>query len=151
MMQSLGSHLIVELYECDPVAINDCNFVRRTLEKAVDISGAKRVKSLIHEFNPHGISGVIVIEESHFTVHTWPEYGYCALDIFTCGHLINNYSALQHIVTSFKARNFSVSEIKRGLLNLPVKLLHKPETNSKDLKTVKINKEEENYEKCVSL
>ncbi len=151
-MQSLGSHLIVELYECDPVAINDCQFVQQTLDEAVDLSGAKRVQSLIHEFNPHGVSGVIVIEESHFTVHTWPEYGYCALDIFTCGHLINNYSALQHILKQFKAKNYSVSEIKRGLLNLPVKLLHKPQSAKEKQSLINLkNNKEENYEKCVSL
>ena len=126
MMQSLGNHLIVELYECEASLINNVRFVERTLIKAVKVSGAKMVKSVVHEFNPHGISGVIVIEESHFSVHTWPEYGYVALDIFTCGNTIDNYSALHLLKETFQAKSLSVSEIKRGLLDLPVKLLHKP-------------------------
>jgi len=126
MLQSLGHHLIVELYDCDTAAINSARTVETSLLKAVDISGATLVRSVIHEFNPHGISGVIVIEESHFSVHTWPEYGYCALDIFTCGSEIDHMSALQYLKETFSAKSISVNEIKRGMLDLPIKLLHKP-------------------------
>jgi S-adenosylmethionine decarboxylase len=126
MVQNLGNHLIVEMYDCDSEIINDPRSVEGALVKAVEISGARTVQSVIHEFNPHGVSGVVVIEESHFSVHTWPEYGYCALDIFTCGNEIDYYSALYYLKEIFKAKNFSVSEIKRGILDLPVKLLHKP-------------------------
>ena len=119
MMQSLGNHLIVELYDCDAVLINNVRQVEQVLMTAVELSGAKMVQSVIHEFNPHGVSGVIVIEESHFSVHTWPEYGYCALDIFTCGTLIDSYAALHYLVKAFKANSYSVSEIKRGMLESP--------------------------------
>lgn len=127
MVQSLGNHLIIELYECHSDMINDAKQVEERLIEAVRISGAKMVQSVIHKFNPHGISGVIVIEESHFSVHTWPEYGYCALDIFTCGDEIDYYSALHYLKNEFQAQNLSVTEMKRGMLDLPVKLLHKPE------------------------
>lgn len=127
-MQSLGNHLIVEMYDCHSELINDRHSVENAMIEAVRISGAKMVQSVIHQFNPHGISGVIVIEESHFSVHTWPEYGYCALDIFTCGDEIDYYSALQYLKDAFMAKNLSVTEMKRGMLNLPVKLLHKPNT-----------------------
>ncbi len=127
-VQSLGNHLIIEMYECNREHINDAHKVEEALVNAVNISGAKMVESVIHQFNPHGISGVIVIEESHFSVHTWPEYGYCALDIFTCGEEIDYYSALQYLKKEFKAKNLSVTEMKRGMLDLPIKLLHKPKT-----------------------
>lgn len=126
MVQSLGNHLIIELYDCQVEAINDAKNVEERMIEAVRLSGAKMVKSVIHKFNPHGISGVIVIEESHFSVHTWPEYGYCALDIFTCGDEIDYYSALHYLKNEFQAKNLSVTEMKRGMLDLPVKLLHKP-------------------------
>lgn len=126
MIQSLGNHLIVELYECDTDLINNKEYVEKALIEAVDISGATIVQSVIHEFNPHGVSGAIVIEESHFTIHTWPEYGYCALDIFTCGTEINYHAALEHLKEVFKTTHLSVNEIKRGILDLPVKLHHKP-------------------------
>lgn len=127
MVQSLGNHLIVELYECEPAVIDDQKFVEEKLIEATNIAGATMVESVIHTFNPHGISGVIVIEESHFSVHTWPEYGYCALDIFTCGDEIDYYSALHYLKKEFKAKNLSVTELKRGMLDLPVKLIHKPQ------------------------
>jgi S-adenosylmethionine decarboxylase len=127
MVQSLGNHLIIELYDCQVEAINDAKTVEDRLIEAVRLSGAKMVQSVIHKFNPHGVSGVIVIEESHFSVHTWPEYGYCALDIFTCGDEIDYYSALHYLKKEFQAKNLSVTEMKRGMLDLPVKLLHKPE------------------------
>jgi len=127
MVQNLGNHLIVELYDCCPKAINDVSFVEAAMKNAVAVSGATMVQSVVHEFNPHGVSGVVVVEESHFTVHTWPEYGYCALDIFTCGTEVDYYSALNSLKEDFKAKNLSVSEIKRGILDLPIRLLHKPE------------------------
>jgi len=128
MVQSLGNHLIIELYECHRDVINNAQMVEEKLKEAVRVSGANMVQSVIHEFNPHGISGVIVIEESHFSVHTWPEYGYCALDIFTCGDEIDYHSALQYLKSEFQAQSMSVTELKRGMLDLPVKLLHKPES-----------------------
>lgn len=117
----------MELYDCDADIINDTRTVEQSMIKAVEISGAKMVKSVIHKFSPHGVSGVIVIEESHFSVHTWPEYGYCALDIFTCGTEIDYYSGLSFLKESFCAGNLSVTEMKRGIIDLPVKLLHKPD------------------------
>jgi S-adenosylmethionine decarboxylase len=137
MVQSLGNHLIVELYDCPGEVINDARTVEKALIEAVRVSGAKIVQSVVHEFNPHGISGVVVIEESHFSVHTWPEYGYCALDIFTCGDEIDYYSALQYLKKEFEAKNLSVTEMKRGLLDLPVKLLHKPKSESVEGKNEK--------------
>jgi len=134
MVQSLGNHLIVELYDCPGEVINDARVVEKALIEAVRISGARMIQSVVHEFNPHGISGVIVIEESHFSVHTWPEYGYCALDIFTCGDEIDYYSALQYLKTEFEAKNLSVTEMKRGMLDLPIKLLHKPKQGSSEAK-----------------
>jgi S-adenosylmethionine decarboxylase len=144
MVQSLGNHLIIELYDCQVEAINDAKTVEDRLIEAVRLSGAKMVQSVFHKFNPHGISGVIVIEESHFSVHTWPEYGYCALDIFTCGDEIDYYSALHYLKNEFQAKNLSVTEMKRGMLDLPVKLLHKPEElvgahSTTDTKTINTN------------
>ncbi|ROR01597.1 adenosylmethionine decarboxylase [Desulfosoma caldarium] len=126
-MKSLGKHLIVELYDCDFDLINDVSQVEKILVEAVAISKATIVQPIFHQFSPHGVSGVVVIAESHFTIHTWPEYGYCALDIFTCGELIDSDASLAYLQKAFKADNFSVMEIKRGVLNLPAdRLRHKP-------------------------
>lgn len=126
-MKSLGKHLIVELYDCDFDLINDVSQVEKILVEAVAISKATIVQPVFHQFSPHGVSGVVVIAESHFTIHTWPEYGYCALDIFTCGELIDSDASLNYLQKAFKAGSLSVMEIKRGVLNLPAdRLRHKP-------------------------
>lgn len=126
-MKSLGKHLIVELYDCDFDLINDVSHVEKILVEAVAISKATIVQPVFHQFSPHGVSGVVVIAESHFSIHTWPEYGYCALDIFTCGELIDSDASLAYLQKAFKAGGLSVMEIKRGVLNLPAdRLRHKP-------------------------
>jgi len=129
-MQALGRHVIAELYDCDKELINDHEFIEEIMLRAVEVSGATIVKPVFHKFNPHGVSGVVVIAESHFSIHTWPEYGYCALDIFTCGDVIDNYSALTFVKEKLMARGVSVSEVKRGVLNLGVELKHKPDAQS---------------------
>jgi S-adenosylmethionine decarboxylase len=95
-MNALGKHVIVELYDCDPEIINNQELVEKIMIDAVGISGATLVKTVFHKFSPHGITGVAVVAESHFAIHTWPEYGYCALDIFTCGELIDNHRAIEY-------------------------------------------------------
>ncbi len=127
-MNSLGNHLLIEMYNCNQETINSSEKVEQMLIKAVEISGANIIKPVFHKFNPHGISGVIVIAESHFSIHTWPEYGYCALDIFTCGEKINSQKALEYLKEAFQAESLSVVETKRGILNISVeKLKHKPD------------------------
>jgi len=130
-MNYLGNHLLVELYNCEANVINDVLRIEELLLEAVKISGATTLNSTFHKFSPHGVSGVVVISESHFSIHTWPEYGYCALDIFTCGDEINSHLALEYLKKEFRAGNISVTEVKRGILDFPVKLLHKPEVCKK--------------------
>lgn len=126
-MKSLGKHLIVELYGCSSELLNDLVQVEKILIEAVELSKATIVQPVFHHFSPHGISGVVVIAESHFTIHTWPEYGYCALDIFTCGDQIDPDESLQFMKDKFQAKNMSVMEIKRGTLDVPSQdLRHKP-------------------------
>ncbi len=126
-MKSLGKHLIVELYDCDRDLIASVDSVEKILVDAVNVSKATIIKPLFHQFNPHGVSGVVVIAESHFSVHTWPEYGYCALDIFTCGEQIDSDKALHFLKEKFKAKSMSIMELKRGTLDVPEgELRHKP-------------------------
>jgi len=126
-MKSLGKHLIVELYGCSSELLNNLVQVEKILIEAVELSNATIVQPVFHHFSPHGISGVVVIAESHFSIHTWPEYGYCALDIFTCGDQIDADASLQFLKKEFRASNMSVMEIKRGTLDVPSQeLRHKP-------------------------
>ena len=125
-MNALGKHVIAELYNCDPEIINNQEIVEDIMLEAVELSGATIVKPVFHKFSPHGVSGMVVVSESHFAIHTWPEYGYCAVDIFTCGDSIDNQKAFDHLKTRLKSQNISVVEMKRGLLDLGVEVRHKP-------------------------
>ena len=129
-MKELGKHLIVELYGCSSSKINDLNHVEKVMVEAALAAKATIIEKKFHKFAPHGISGVLVIAESHFAIHTWPEYGYCAVDIFTCGDLTDNPAALEILKAGFKCKYHSAIEMKRGLLNLPDdQIHHKPVLN----------------------
>jgi len=85
------------------------------------------IESRFHQFSPFGISGVVVIAESHLTIHTWPEYGYAAVDIFTCGDTLQPSVAAQYVIDKLQSKHPSLVEMKRGLLSLGGEALpHKP-------------------------
>jgi S-adenosylmethionine decarboxylase proenzyme len=123
-MQSLGRQILVEFYVCDPEVLNDRAQIRDIMLKGVRRSSATIVDHSFHNFSPHGVSGVIVIAESHVTIHTWPEYGYAAVDIFTCGAEIDPWIIQSYLERHLRAGNVSTMELKRGLFPQPVH--HKP-------------------------
>ncbi len=118
-MKELGRHILVEMYDCDAEILNDRDLIDREMLKAAEIAGATIVGNVMHKFSPHGVSGVVVIAESHFSIHTWPEYGYAALDLFTCGDTVNPWIAFDHLSKVLKAGNSSQTELKRGLFPIP--------------------------------
>jgi len=115
-LHALGRHLLVEYYECDPRVLNDCDALRAALEEAAEAVGACIVQSAFHRFNPHGISGVVVISESHLAVHTWPEYGYAAVDLFTCGTRADPWKAFDLLKQRLRSGRARGRELKRGIL-----------------------------------
>lgn len=123
-MKALGRHLIGDLFDCNCELINDVNQVKRIMVRAAEIVKAHIVDVSFHTFNPHGISGVIVIAESHLAIHTWPEYGYCSIDIYTCGDDLDPWIAFEYMNKEFEAKRTSVMEMKRGMLNMPGNVLH---------------------------
>ncbi len=115
-MQALGHHTLIELYDCNSEKINDTLLVENTLLKAAEIANLSVVKTTIHHFNPIGVSGVVVIKESHIAIHTWPEHNYVALDFFTCNESYELTKAVDYIYTIFEAKGIEKKEIKRGLI-----------------------------------
>ncbi|UCC66227.1 MAG: S-adenosylmethionine decarboxylase proenzyme [Deltaproteobacteria bacterium] len=116
-MKTLGRHLLAELYGCDEGILNNREAIEKIMNDAALVSGATIVGSVFHLFNPHGISGVVVIAESHFAIHTWPEFRYAAVDIFTCGDEVDPWKAHEHIKRELKAESFSMVEMRRGELD----------------------------------
>lgn len=126
-MQALGKHILVEFYGCNSERLKDTNMLQQEFENAATMSGATVVDSTFHTFSPYGVSGVVVIAESHLTIHTWPEYGYAAVDLFTCGDTVDPWAAFEHIKEVLQSQNTSTIEMKRGQLNdIEGKLRHKP-------------------------
>lgn len=113
-MEALGKHLLMELEGCDRSVLNDVDALREALLTAANLAGATVLGDSFHRFSPHGISGVVVIAESHLFVHTWPEYGYAAADIFTCGTSVQPEVAAEKLVELLGAEEHTVMEIERG-------------------------------------
>lgn len=112
---ALGKQVAVDFYDCDEGLLNNSSFLEETLRRAANEAGATVIQSVFHIFSPHGVSGVTIIAESHLSIHTWPEYRYAAVDIFTCSEEMDNYKALVLIKEALKARFYSVVELKRGI------------------------------------
>ncbi len=125
-MHALGTHLLVELRDCNPRIIKDLNAVKNALVSAAREAQATIIDISFHEFSPFGISGMVIIAESHLSIHTWPEYGYAAVDIFTCGDLIKPEVAAAFLIREFESKSPSMVELKRGILSpINEKLPHK--------------------------
>lgn len=122
-MNALGRHILAEYYGCDVHILNDLKLLEIYMREAVVKSGATIIDSTFHQFNPHGISGVIVIAESHMALHTWPEYGYAAVDFFTCGDSVNPLKAFDYINKKLKPQKYSSRELMRGLIEPETKKL----------------------------
>jgi S-adenosylmethionine decarboxylase len=108
---------LVELRDCNPEILKDLNKVKDALVSAAKEAKATIIDVSFHEFNPFGISGMVVIAESHLSIHTWPEYSYAAVDIFTCGDIIKPEVAAQYLIKRFESKTPSVVEMKRGILS----------------------------------
>lgn len=116
-MHALGNHILVEFMGCIPEVMNDVSVIEEAMVNAADIAGATVINSTFHHFSPYGVSGVVVIQESHLAIHTWPEYGYAAVDLFTCGEM-DAWISFDHLKKVFGAKNYSALEMKRGSVNL---------------------------------
>ncbi len=126
-MQALGQHLLVELRDCNKIFLNDLKLTQAFMVDAAKAARATVIGAHFHEFSPHGISGVVIIAESHLSIHTWPEYGYAAVDVFTCGDVLQPSVAADYLIAKFESTNPSVIEVKRGMLSLDGRAMpHKP-------------------------
>ncbi|MNU78370.1 Spermidine synthase [compost metagenome] len=117
MSNALGNHILVEFMGCDPHIMNDVSSIERDMVDAALKAGATVINSTFHHFSPYGVSGVVVIQESHLAIHTWPEYGYAAVDLFTCGEM-DAWISFDYLKECFGAKNYSALEMKRGAVQL---------------------------------
>lgn len=112
-MNYLGKHIILELYQCPADLLSDPQLIEQYMKEAAVIMGATIVETTFHHFSPLGVSGVVVIKESHLTIHTWPEHEYAAVDMFTCGD-IEMEKGVALLKQKFQAKNAEMQVLKRG-------------------------------------
>ncbi len=113
----LGQHVLAEFFECDPNILNNSQKVESLMIDAALECGATIVQKCFHMFSPHGVSGVVIISESHLAIHTWPELGYAAVDLFTCGDKCDPKVAYEFLKKAFHSTKASFSELKRGKID----------------------------------
>ncbi|MBK7760877.1 MAG: adenosylmethionine decarboxylase [Deltaproteobacteria bacterium] len=115
----LGWHHLVELYGCEVAALDDLPRVEAALIAAAKAAGATVLDVRFHKFAPQGVSGVVLIAESHLSVHTWPEHAYAAVDLFTCGATLDAEPAVALLQAALRATTVSRQAIPRGRALIP--------------------------------
>lgn len=114
MREHLGVQWMADLYGCDADALDDVERIGAYMLEAARVAGATVISSQFHKFAPQGVSGVVVIAESHFAIHTWPERGYAALDVFTCGETLRAEDGLRCLALRFHATSMESARHLRG-------------------------------------
>ncbi|MBI4496733.1 MAG: adenosylmethionine decarboxylase [Chloroflexi bacterium] len=117
-MKGLGQHLILELWGGDSDKLDSLELVEKALVDAVEACGFHLKDLRIYPFSPQGITGVAVLSESHIAIHTWPEYRYAAIDVFTCGESAEPRRAIPILQSYFQAEHIQVMEVVRGIFPL---------------------------------
>lgn len=115
-MKTLGHHTLIDFYSGDPQVLSSPERIREILLSAIRLSGLTIVLDTFHHFEPNGVSGVVVIAESHVTIHTWPEHGYAAVDIFTCGESMQSNDIQSAIQQGLKSTRVTTKALSRGFL-----------------------------------
>jgi S-adenosylmethionine decarboxylase len=114
-LKALGTHIVCELSGCDAAKLTDVDAVRTMMENAALASSATIVTTAFHRFQPQGVSGVVVLQESHISIHTWPETGYAAMDFYTCGDHTDPWAACEYAAEAMGATSMLTTEVKRGV------------------------------------
>ena len=122
MKKILGKQTMLELYGCEKKFLNDISFIEKTMLQAALEAKATIVQQYFHQFSPYGVSGTVVIAESHINIHTWPEHDFAAIDIFTCSTDMNEEAACAFLKQAFQAKESVVQQYKRGNMDLVKKV-----------------------------
>lgn len=115
-MTALGTHILLDLRACDRDVLNDVAAVRRAMLDAAVAAHATIISESFHAFSTIGVSGAVIIAESHLSIHTWPEYGFAAVDIFTCGATLRPDRAVAVLIERLRCGEAKQWEVQRGVL-----------------------------------
>jgi len=111
---SNGRHLILDLYDCDQEILNDYEELQRLLEASLSMAKANILRIFGEKFKPQGVTLLALLAESHASIHTWPEIGYCAIDLYTCGDTTQTHKAAEFLKKKLKAKTAEEKELVRS-------------------------------------
>jgi len=114
-LDTKSRHVIAELSRCNSEYLESTHKIREIIIEAAVVANAEVREVAVHKFSPQGVSGVVVIAESHLSIHTWPEVGYAAIDIFTCGTTTKPLEACKYLAGKLEAEDMYMTEIERGV------------------------------------
>jgi S-adenosylmethionine decarboxylase len=112
-MKKMGTHLVVDAWQAPAELLNDPDRIRRALLEAIAAGEATLIDICVHQFSPHGVTATVTLAESHIAIHTWPEYGYFAADLFFCGQG-KPALAMEVLGNALQAKEMTMKEIQRG-------------------------------------
>ena len=118
MESPFGKHILAEYFECECTYLDSEAAIRDLMLEAASRSGATIVGNIFHHFNPQGVSGVVVIAESHLAIHTWPEFRYASVDLFTCGTRVDPWIGFEYLREKLQSRKWVSKEIIRGTMEV---------------------------------
>ena len=116
MTSPFGKHILAEYFECECTYLDSEQAIREVMLEAALASGATIVGNIFHHFSPQGVTGVVVIAESHLAIHTWPEYRYASVDLFTCGSHLDPWVGFEYLKERLQSRKWISKEIIRGTM-----------------------------------
>jgi len=114
-MKALGRHIVCEFSGCDPMLLSDVDGIHTMMIAAAKAARATVMESAFHRFEPQGVSGTVILAESHLSIHTWPEKGYAAMDFYTCGEHTDPWLACDLAADALQAKSVLTTEFKRGI------------------------------------
>jgi S-adenosylmethionine decarboxylase len=112
--EPVGVHYILEIYECPSAVLNNLTYIMESLRGAVKVAGATLLNEVSHQFSPQGVTALMLLAESHISIHTWPESGYAAIDVFTCGSHTMPDMACAHLVDKLQAKRHLLFKMPRN-------------------------------------
>ena len=115
----VGTHCILELYGCPAEALNHAGLIQQALRDAAIVADSTLLDEVCHQFQPHGVTALALLAESHISIHTWPETGYAAVDVFTCGAHTQPDKACLHLVKALQAAHHTLQKLERHLPRMP--------------------------------
>jgi S-adenosylmethionine decarboxylase len=129
-LKALGRHIVCELSGCRPSLLSDINAIAAMMIAAAQAARATIMESAFHRFEPQGVSGTVILAESHLSIHTWPEKGYAAMDFYTCGDHTDPWAACEHAARTLQAKSVLATEFKRGIEKSNGEFTHLVKRNS---------------------